>query len=441
MTPEGRIVVELHPGAATDAVKIASTRPLSIPRQFTGQAPEKIVQTVSLLFASCKSAQTIAAAEAFEKALGVKPSASTRNARAALILAETAREHALRVLGDWPKFLNEPEEPDAPALRGLMQAGRALAQAFEGSDALRIGGEAGPTGEAKAAIAKLKSLLEQAIFRCDLDDCSIMTRDELKKWAECGFTPAQRLIRQLMGDGSFDAGAAGLSPLPPLENGALAARLFAADADAFVAQPEWDGGPRETSALSRWLNDPLIEALKTADGYGIGARLVACLLELASIPSRLSDVLEATDASPRAPTHNPSPCPSPARLGTTSKYPHSQANADERGTTAAALPLPEGEGWGEGLRPLNSPPHTGGVGIAQIEAARGRLIHAVEMNGNQVVRYRILAPTEWNFHPAGAVAQGMARIAASSEGEACASLARLLAMSANPCVGADMRVS
>ena len=80
-----------------------------------------------------------------------------------------------------------------------------------------------------------------------------------------------------------------------------------------------------------------------------------------------------------------------------------------------------------------------GIGVAQIEAARGRLVHAVEMAGDTVRRYRILAPTEWNFHPEGAAAHGLAKIAASGAGD-CADLARLFVTAVDPCVGVDVRV-
>ena len=81
----------------------------------------------------------------------------------------------------------------------------------------------------------------------------------------------------------------------------------------------------------------------------------------------------------------------------------------------------------------------GGIGVAQVEAARGRLIHAVLMAGERVDRYRILAPTEWNFHPEGAAARGLAKIAASG-GERRAHLARLFVTAVDPCVGYDVRM-
>ncbi len=243
MTPEGRIVIELFP-AAKDAVSIASSRPLSIPRQFSSQAPEQIVQTVSLVFAACRAAQSIAAAEAFEDALGVEAPAFTKKVRAALVLAETAREHALRVLGDWPAFLQAPEQAEAAALRGVMLLDRQLAKALDESGAaLRIGADVAAGGDARAAIAQLTALLERAIFRCDLCDWSVMFCGELREWAQGGYTVAQRLMRQIMSDGALGAGAARVSALPNLENRALAERLFSSDADAFIARPEWDGAP------------------------------------------------------------------------------------------------------------------------------------------------------------------------------------------------------
>jgi uptake hydrogenase large subunit len=389
MTPEGRIVIDLYPGARDGAAAIASSRPLTIPRQFSGQSPEKVLQTVSLLFAACKTAQSIAAAEAFEGALGIEPPPATRAARAALILAETAREHALRILMDWPQFLRAPGEPDAALLRAIVQTERKLASAIDRNGAaLGIGGEVREHGEARAAISELKSVLERVIFRCDLDDCRAMVPGELGKWARDEHTAAQRLIRRVMDEGLLHAGAAEVSAMPGIENSAFAERLFSAGAEAFIARPDWEGAPRETSPLSRSMSQPLVAALRSEDGFGLGARLVACLMELAAIPPRLRAALGQADAEP----------PREASSGN-------------------------------------------GRGVAQVEAARGLLVHAVELEGGKVARYRILAPTEWNFHPSGAVSQGLARIAAGGhDGEACAWLARLFVISADPCVAADVKV-
>jgi coenzyme F420-reducing hydrogenase alpha subunit len=44
-----------------------------------------------------------------------------------------------------------------------------------------------------------------------------------------------------------------------------------------------------------------------------------------------------------------------------------------------------------------------GRAAAWVEMARGLLVHALETDGGRVARYAIVAPTEWNFHPQGAL--------------------------------------
>ncbi|HLP99132.1 MAG TPA: nickel-dependent hydrogenase large subunit [Sideroxyarcus sp.] len=44
-----------------------------------------------------------------------------------------------------------------------------------------------------------------------------------------------------------------------------------------------------------------------------------------------------------------------------------------------------------------------GVGRSLVETARGLLMHEVVLDGDLVAEYLIVAPTEWNFHPQGAL--------------------------------------
>jgi coenzyme F420-reducing hydrogenase alpha subunit len=79
-----------------------------------------------------------------------------------------------------------------------------------------------------------------------------------------------------------------------------------------------------------------------------------------------------------------------------------------------------------------------GEGLAQVEAARGVLVHWLRLEGGSVAGHRILAPTEWNFHPQGALAQGLAGLPA---GSGLAGLARLLVDAVDPCVACHVEVS
>jgi len=80
------------------------------------------------------------------------------------------------------------------------------------------------------------------------------------------------------------------------------------------------------------------------------------------------------------------------------------------------------------------------VGFA--EAARGLLVHRVAIINKRVEHYQILAPTEWNFHPQGVVAQGLTAIARSGvEGSELERLARLYITAVDPCVDYQLSVS
>lgn len=382
MTFEGRIEIDLFPGAADGAAKISSNRPLGITRQFPGRRPEEVMRAVSLVFAVCRSAQAAACAGAFEQALGIEARPETKRVRSLLVLMETAREHALRILRDWPVFLPEGKPAGPEVLKDLMM----IAGVFErhlngGGSAMQIGGDADAASPyIEEASVRLSAFLSATVFGEDPGGWrERIKKENLAEWAWVGQTQAQRLIRFILGRGLADAGTAYFTPLPPLHHEQLLAVLFGPDADAFVAAPLWDGLPCETSPLSRQHAHPLVKAM----GSGLAARLAACLAELAGIPGSMLTTLDEAEAQPE--------------------------------------PANNGEGW------------------AQVEAARGRLIHAVRMEGGHVACYRILAPTEWNFHPHGAAARGLAHIASPVQ-ENIRSLAGLFVTAADPCVGYEVRV-
>lgn len=78
-----------------------------------------------------------------------------------------------------------------------------------------------------------------------------------------------------------------------------------------------------------------------------------------------------------------------------------------------------------------------GIGLGVVEAARGLLAHRVELKDGMVTDYRILAPTEWNFHPDGPLARGL-RGAAVTPG--LARNAALLVNALDPCVACSVKV-
>jgi hypothetical protein len=78
-----------------------------------------------------------------------------------------------------------------------------------------------------------------------------------------------------------------------------------------------------------------------------------------------------------------------------------------------------------------------GQGFAAVDSARGRLYHALRLDGaGRIADYRIVAPTEWNFHPAGPFARALrgARIGA---GASARRRIERLAFVFDPCIRAS----
>jgi hypothetical protein len=81
-------------------------------------------------------------------------------------------------------------------------------------------------------------------------------------------------------------------------------------------------------------------------------------------------------------------------------------------------------------------PLGGGQAIAWCEMARGLLLHWVQLDAqNRVQDYRVLAPTEWNFHPDGALEQALTQLDPTD-----ATAAWCLASAYDPCVDCNVNI-
>ncbi|MCW2283064.1 hypothetical protein M2323_000789 [Rhodoblastus acidophilus] len=83
---------------------------------------------------------------------------------------------------------------------------------------------------------------------------------------------------------------------------------------------------------------------------------------------------------------------------------------------------------------------TRGDGYAAVESARGRLLHACKLDGSgRISDYRIIAPTEWNFHPDGPFAR---LLIGAKVGEGLDAKRRVerLAFVFDPCIKAEAEI-
>ncbi len=295
--------------------------------------------------------------------------------------AEQRRLGALRILMETAREQLLGLLRDLPPLLG-QDCDPALLQQLQ---RLRIDEATPDRATSQIAITRLEALLEQALFGRPAEQWLRETDhiEALCRWIETHDSPPARCLRRLCDRGWVSQADAGCPPLPRLDHQLLLEQL--AD-PAFSAQPLWQQVPHETGCLPRQRYQPLIAELMREFGHGLLTRFCARLTELAELPGRMHALIG------QEPAQEPPP----------------------------SLP----EGWG----------------MAQVEAARGRLVHAVEIRDGRIQRYHIIAPTEWNFHPRGAASRCLGRLHARNHQE-LDRLARLTMHAIDPCVGYHLEIA
>lgn len=237
-----------------------------------------------------------------------------------------------------------------------------------------------PTGDEADAIAR-------ATFGVDAEEwLSARSSDELERWIDAGATAAARFIRRMRDEEAANKGdtARNEAAVPLLQGRdrilAMAEIWAACQADPeFPSRPTWHGLPAETGALARLQSDPLVGELTRACTGRVLPRFVARLRELARLLA---------------------------------------------GRDSLAV----------GMRSLPS-----GGAAAWVENARGLLVHHVRFEDGRAATYRIVAPTEWNFHPEGAVAAALVG-APAADREKLRQRALRVVHSLDPCVACRVEV-
>lgn len=383
MTPAGSIRIDLYhrSGNASD-VQIVSTRPDGVAQLLIGKTPEQALETIPLLFTLCGNAQAYAALLACQSALNIKADHDADSACGMLVQLETLREHAWRILLDWPGFVGLAQNKKALAAllkfdalfkRYLFRHG----EAFKLHSRLNIDAE-----QIINLINELEALIDVSIFNGRLGDFQwLRSEAQLQAWLQRNKALAANLLNYLYSLNWTAIGQNQVTCLPDLDTETLNRQLQQGLA-AFSRTPHWQGRCFETTLLNRQLSHPLIAKMYGCYGNGLIVRLLARLLELALIPSQLRQLLLPIKDQP----------------------------------VLAAISATNN-----------------GIGLAQVQAARGLLIHRLELRQGRIHDYRIIAPTEWNFHPEGVVAQALKQL----QGESPSDLQRqaeLLINAVDPCV-------
>ncbi len=372
----GRLAIRLaHDGERISNVEITSSRPFRVARLLEGKPVEAAVKLVPLLHSICGEAQAAASVTACEQALGLSCDQSQQRARRILLDLEMLREHLWRLFVDWPKALGLKPRPERLApLLSVQNDLRGVVSPTGGLFRLGGGEISMPT---VTAIAKLNALDHHLVENLFGEKASAVLAGNRLPASDAGLIGCD--LAELAAGGWL---ALGDETVPALETlSEVQWHMLLDGDDAFVAHTEIDKQPRETSSFTRQSRHPLVRRCVETWGAGLGTRLVARAVEVTTVLQRLRINV--------------------SRLG--------------------------------GALPKSQPRVDSGRGLGVVEAARGRLVHQVDQRDGIVTRYRILAPTEWNFHPRGVLARALLRL----EQPAAPSLkarVRLLVTAVDPCV-------
>ncbi|MEW5963591.1 MAG: nickel-dependent hydrogenase large subunit [Pseudomonadota bacterium] len=385
MSFEGRVTIDVRRGEAP-VVRVSFTQPGDVTRALLGKTPAEAQTIVPALYALCGKAQAHAARLALDAAEGRTPGIAELTGLQCLTDMESLRENTLRIALDWPRLLGERADP--AGLKPLMRLVSDLESVLRSGDDARAG-DAGK-GFARDSVLRVidaaERLLAELVFGEPLAHWQArLDADAVCAWAAQGRTPAGRLVHHIHSQGKAEAGSIFLHRLAPLDGHAVLAWLAAGSEQAL---PLMSGRPvPETTLLARHAGDRRL-ARVTANGqsgHGLWARLTARLIELSELPAHMRDLLCGRLA----------PC--------------------------AGRALGEATGMGE------------------VTAARGTLMHVAAVEDGRITRYRVLAPTRWNFDADGVASRAVESIAVE-HGEDAKMLAELMVNAIDPCVAYSVGV-
>ena len=362
----------LRPGVRAS---VAGQRPVlgggRLGRLLRGHQGEPVVRTLSNVFTLCAHAHRRTARLALRAA---NPSASALlPVESPVVLSlETARDHLRSIALDWPQR-HPAATQTAPDLHWLRDCPLHLVSPAQGCT----------PQDALAAMAQLRSWLENLLHQPVQDWLNHhRNADAFAHWCRSraiDLSPARCLADWYPLAHSLDPQTRSLDLLnsnATVQSTHLGeiAQAMATDPD-FVQHPLWRGQCAETGTWTRLSHQVQCDTLHHNAWTRLGARWMELVNLTAAAPT-------TTDG------HRDFPLDS------------------------GALLLGDGQA------------------IAWCEMARGLLLHWVQLDPQgRVEDYRVLAPTEWNFHPDGALAHALAALP-----EQDTTSAWCLAAAFDPCV-------
>jgi len=370
---------QLRPGTQCS---IVGQRPVlaagRLSRLLRGQHGEQVSRTLTSVFTLCAHAHRRTAEQALAAAQ-IGPQELLATDPPVSLWVETARDHLRSIALDWPQRLPRPC-PGRPSMDWLRNCPLPLTTSRPYTDA----------GAASQALAQLRTWLEDRILGQSLPDWLATHREPIALAAWCKAHAAELPPANCLA--VWHPIAHGLTPamhcLNVLDDDVTRqntqlrqlAQTLVSEPE-FAQRPTWRGQCAENGPWSRLRHQKQAPAQHSA-----WTRMSARWLELVEIAA----VNPQTAGQARSPL-----------------------------LASGALDLGDGQA------------------LAWCEMARGLLLHWVQLDAQGGVQdYRVLAPTEWNFHPDGALARALAALL---PGDAVS--AQALAAAFDPCVACSVQTT
>lgn len=372
----GRLAITVqYDGTTIRDLHICSSRPHQLTRLLEGRSREEVTAIVPLLFSLCSTAQSVASLTALESNNKVKPCLDVSIARTVLIYLESARELCLRLVKDW---LPGSDLINTTRLMQFYQSASSQlnwALQLQSNDLMPSKGQTKPEFCYDALIHNLEVLLSPVTESCHNGRLVAKTSNA---------------ISRLVLDTEAEFSTINLyDPSLPLEvtPSYLAHKLRDKDSLLFCSRPEVENGAisrcAESSVWTRNRDSVLVQQSREQGYHPLNQRFFALINELSLLPKKIGVAVSS-------------------------------------GVSV--------------VEPLEV------VGLAKVPAARGDLIHYIEQTpgAEGIDKYRIVAPTEWNFHPKGTLVSMLTGVNVSRE--TLRPLVEKLILAIDPCVAYDIQI-
>lgn len=379
--PTGTALTEpaMEANGGVKDVYIKSSRKTDFASFLKGKPRSKAVEILPVLFNVCGQAHAQASASACRL---VPRTNEDVTAGALLVLCENAREHLLRIFTGWDLGA-KPDLASVPFQDIIGLVGKMKTAVSDGAGGVQIS-QCDTQAGIRQIANQLDEILGQHIFNCSPKEwLGLRDDDQLARWAVSDTTVPANYINSLYQNEWQGVGCTEPNFLPALCPDELVQQMHGDQGNEFIREPDWNGTCYETGSFARNYDHPLVSVLIDRYGAGLLARQVARLVELARISEQIIGLIsfecETDDSEVR-------------------------------------------------------------LGFGQVETARGQLTHSAIFKGDEIIDYKILAPTEWNFHPRGVVCDSLKSLVNSG----CAdqgTLAPMIIEAIDPCVPYQVRMN